>query len=399
MTEVCFSEFARCIQKALQPPNDDLATVTLLLDWLTQRSDVVDKNGNAIAIDSVLTSNLLKRKVNVPKSIKDVCSNSEILSEATTHCRYQVLPYLNPIMSDDMYEEMESAINNDISISNRTKIKFNKILGNGQESEFLANLLMYVINKENKKAGEPLNQDDIPILAEVDFQCPLCHRKLFENIKSSTIKKYDIVHIYPPKNRFNCEVEKPSKIDAPTNLIALCRDHAEEYLIAPTLEEYQKLINIKKQTSMKYNHINEVNDSDLDEEIRNVLLGLANISPDMTLEELSMHALRLDQKILPDNTLLLNDETTRVLRYYHYIEDVFAAMERENTGIFDLIASEVSTVFRKLNRGTLSQEEVVDELAKWIKNKSGVGDRNFRACHIVVAYFIQNCEVFDEISK
>jgi hypothetical protein len=112
-----------------------------------------------------------------------------------------------------------------------------------------------------------------------------------------------------------------------------------------------------------------------------------------------MHALRLDQKILPDNTLLLNDETTRVLRYYHYIEDVFAAMERENTGIFDLIASEVSTVFRKLNRGTLSQEEVVDELAKWIKNKSGVGDRNFRACHIVVAYFIQNCEVFDEISK
>ena len=43
--------------------------------------------------------------------------------------------------------------------------------------------------------------------------------------------------------------------------------------------------------------------------------------------------------------------------------------------------------------------EIVNQLAEWIKNKSGVGSKNMRACHIVVAYFIQNCEVFREISK
>ena len=72
---------------------------------------------------------------------------------------------------------------------------------------------------------------------------------------------------------------------------------------------------------------------------------------------------------------------------------------RFGTGDFDLIASEVATAYKKLDNGQLSQDEIVNQLAEWIKNKAGVGSKNMRACHIVVAYFIQNCEVFREISK
>lgn len=397
MTEVCFSEYARCFQKSLQPPNEDLPTVTLLLKWITDRPGVKDKKDNPINVDSSLTSNLLLRKVNVPKAIKDACSNSQIIADATTHFRSVVLPCLNPIVADDMYEEMEKAIENDTSVSKRTKAKFMKLLDNGQEAEFLANLLMYVINVENRKSGELADRDDIPFLAEVDFQCPICHRRLIEQVKANAIKRYDIVHIYPDCVDFG--VDKPRNIDASSNLIALCHDHAEEYLVAPTKEAYQELTQLKQQASMLYARRVDVNEAALDEEIRNVLLGLSDISPDVPLEELSMDALRLDQKILPANTLLLNDETTRVLRYYHYIEGIFASMERDGTGNFNLIASEIAVAFNKLNQGTLSQDEIVEELAKWIKNKSGVGDKNLRACHIVVAYFIQNCEVFDEISE
>ena len=399
MTEVCFSEFTRCLQKSLQPPNEDLATVKLLLEWITDRPGVVDKNGNPIHIDSPLTSILLNRKVNVPKAIKDACSNSQIVADAVIHFQSKVLPCLNPIMSDDMYEEMESAIENDSSIGKRTKSKITKYLAADQEAEFLANLLMYVINKDNTISGELADRDDIPLLAEVDFQCPICHRRLIEQVKANAIKKYNIIHIFPDGRHKDFGDRKPANLDAPSNLIALCRDHAEEYLLAPTAEAYQELKKLKQKTSMTYSRRNAVNDASLDEEIREVLLGLANIPPEATLEELSMDALRLDQKILPNNTLLLNDETTRVLRYYHYIEKLFASMEREGTGNFNLIASEIAVAFQKLNQGTLSQDEIVEELAKWIKNKSGVGDSNLRACHIVVAYFIQNCEVFDEISK
>lgn len=400
MTEVCFAEFARCLQKSLQPPNDDLDTVTLLLGWITDRPNVRDKNGNPVSINSALTSNLLKRKVNVPRSIKDVCSNSQIVDDAINHLKKKILPCLNPIVSDNMYEEMETAVEKDSTISKRKKTKLLGFLNDGQEAAFLAHLLMYVVNIENQRTGELADHKDIPLLAEVDFQCPICHRRLIEQVKATTIKKYNIVHIYPD-NDFNIDFkdEKPNNPEATSNMIALCHDHAEEYLVAPSLEVYQQLSNLKKQIIMKNTSRADINDAALDDDIRSVLFGLASVTPDAVLEELSMDALRLDQKILPENTLLLNDETTRVLRYYHYIEGIFQSMEREGTGSFNLIASEISVAFQKLNQTSLSQEEIVEELARWIKNKSGVGDNNLRACHIVVAYFIQNCEVFDEISK
>ena len=74
-------------------------------------------------------------------------------------------------------------------------------------------------------------------------------------------------------------------------------------------------------------------------------------------------------------------------------------MDRDGTGDFNLIASEVKLAYQKLDNGLLSQDEIVNGLSEWIKNKSGVGSKNMRACHIVVAFFIQNCEVFREISK
>ncbi len=400
MTEVCFAEFARCLQKSLQPPNDDLDTVTLLLGWITDRPNVRDKNGNPVSINSALTSNLLKRKVNVPRSIKEVCSNSQIVDDAINHFQKIIIPCLNPIVSDNMYEEMGKAVEKDLIIGKRMKAKLLGFLNGGQDAAFLAHLLMYVVNIDNQRTGELADHEDIPLLAEVDFQCPICHRRLIEQVKAAAIKKYNIVHIYPD-NDFNIDfnAEKPSNPEAVSNMIALCRDHAEEYLVAPSLEAYQQLSALKKHASMKYSSRANINEAALDDDIRNVLFGLASIPPDAKLEELSMNALRLDQKILPENTLLLNDETTHVLRYYHYIEGIFQSMERAGTGSFNLIASEISVAFQKLNQTSLSQEEIVEELAKWIKNKSGVGDKNLRACHIVVAYFIQNCEVFDEISK
>ena len=181
--------------------------------------------------------------------------------------------------------------------------------------------------------------------------------------------------------------------------MVLCRDHAEEYAVEPTAEDYFRLRGIKDRLSSTYSLRVDINDATLEDEIQNVLYGLAGITDDTELEELPLDALRLDQKILPENRLLKNDETTRVLRYYNFIDDLFSAMDRDGTGDFDLIASEIEVAYKKLDTGQLSQDEIVDRLAEWIKNKSGVGNRNMRACHIVVAYFIQNCEVFREISK
>ena len=49
--EICFADFAKALQLALQPPNDDKAVVNHLLGWITNRKTVLDKNGNPVQIN------------------------------------------------------------------------------------------------------------------------------------------------------------------------------------------------------------------------------------------------------------------------------------------------------------------------------------------------------------
>ena len=403
MAELCFAEFAKCLQNAMQPPNNDKDVIELLLGWITDKPNVVDKKGNPIYLAPSLISDLLNRKVDVPKSIKDVCTTRKILTEATHHFTNKILPYLNPIVSDDMFEVLSRTVADDDTMANKTKKELASFLDNGKEAEFLGHLLIYVINRENRKSTTPVISDDIPLLAEANYECPICHTPLVTYVKSTPVKKYKVIKIYPENassitDDFSC-IPCPKRIDAPTNKIALCHDHAEEYETEPTAEEYKRLKDIKNRLVATYSLRVDISDAALEDEIQNVLFGLAGITDDTKLEELPLDALRLDQKILPENRLLKNDEMTRVLRYYNFINDLFAAMDRDGSGNFELIASEIEVAYKKLDSGLLSQDEIVNQLAEWIKNKSGVGSENMRACHIVVAYFIQNCEVFREISK
>ncbi len=403
MTELCFAEFAKCLQRAMQPPNGDKDVIELLLGWITAMPSVVDKNGNPVHLAPSLISDLLNRKVDVPKAIKNACTTQKILTDANKHCEDQIIPYLNPIVSNDMFERMDKAIKADDVIATKKKKELADLLENGKEAEFLGQLLIYVINRENRISNFPVVSEDIPLLAEADYKCPICHVSLVEYVKNTPVKKYKVIKIFPEDtSAFASEfalIPRPKRIDSPANKMVLCRNHAKEYELEPTAKEYINLKKIKDRLAAAYSLRVDINDNTLEDEIQSVLYGLAGITDNTILEELPMEALRLDQKILPEKYLLKNDETARVLRYYNFINDLFSAMDRDGTGNFELIASEIKLAYKKLDNGLFSQDEIVNQLAEWIKNKSRVGDKNMRACHIVVAYFIQNCEVFHEISK
>ena len=404
MSELCFSDYAKCIKTALQPPNDDKDVVLLLLDWITQRENVTDKNGNPVNIPPSLVTNLLKRKVNVPLSIKEECSSSNILDSAIEHAEKSIIPALNPFLANDMFENLKKLVSSDNSVSPKTQNELLVLLEQGKEAEFLAMSLLYVINRENRMPMViiPVDNDDLPLLAQAHYECPLCHAPLVEDIKNTSVKKYEIVYIYP-KDISRCanefaDVNRPDNLDSNSNKIALCLNHAQSYRLGPTKTEYERLTEIKDRLLRTYSALTDINNASLEDDIHCVLSGSTGITADTILEELPLNALRLDQKISPNNPLLKTEITDKVLRYYNYIDSLFSSMEREGTGDFELIASEIKIAFKKLDNGTLSQDEIVEYLAEWIKNKTGVGNQHKTACRIVVAYFIQNCEVFNEIS-
>jgi len=79
-----------------------------------------------------------------------------------------------------------------------------------------------------------------------------------------------------------------------------------------------------------------------------------------------------------------------VVTYYRYIESIFS----ESDANFDLIASEIQTVSAKFEDAGMSQGQVINQLAEWIRNQRQLDADKSMACRIVVAFFIQNCEVF-----
>lgn len=69
----------------------------------------------------------------------------------------------------------------------------------------------------------------------------------------------------------------------------------------------------------------------------------------------------------------------------------------------DEIASDIHKVYKRLKEYGLGKSEIVNKLAEWILVKTNLDHKDIdylRAAEIMVAYYIQNCQVFeDETSK
>ena len=185
----------------MQPPNDDKDVVELLLGWITDMPSVVDKKGNPIHIAPSLVSDLLNRKVDVPKAIKNICSTRKVLTEAKKHFEYQVLPYLNPIVSDDMFEAMGKAVEGDEIMASKKKKELASLLENGKEAEFLGQLLMYVINRENRLSNKPVVSEDIPL--QLTRLPVIAHDSvMLKHIEDDAIEKIVELYASTPKQVF-----------------------------------------------------------------------------------------------------------------------------------------------------------------------------------------------------
>lgn len=400
MEELCFASFAKCLQKFLKPPNTDQAVVELLLKWIVSLPNVYNKNKQPVDISQQFASDLINRKINIPASIKAPCSEQCIYQKAVEHCELKILPSLIPFIKYDLFEALLKLIDKDTKISRKLKKEFKCLYNANNEADFLAKLLIYVINRDNRPS-DPIVYYEMPLLEEACFKCPLCGAPLVESEKKPSVKRYAIVSIYNNKiaalERRQSLSTKPDIIDAPANMLALCRKHADEYDIEPTLEEYNKLNEIKRKLAKSYSLRCDIYNLPLEEDIKDVLNRLAGINGETELETLTLEALAIDKKISPDNYLLLSEEKTRILRYYNFINAMFASLDRANSLNFEVVACQIKAASRKLENKKMAQEEIVELLADWINSKTGKA--SILACRAVVAFFIQNCEVFREISE
>lgn len=398
MNEMTLSSLIQIMQDGFIQHDKQESAGRFLLESVTIQVDslcTTDLNSKKI-------SRLVSRKDPVPDDIKQAALRNDIAVKVEEYFRQKVMSDINPYTKDDVLQKLMNIIIQDAEIAQRKKNEFQRLYDAEDDAYFLYSVFMYVLQRNNKIIANAVEYQDAPLLAEVNYECPLTHEKLVEEVKGIPKKKYEITQIFPddlPSElaaTFNTVYPRPKNLDAPENLIALSQEASENYLMSPMVDEYKKLYEIKQVTSKQYKAINAINRIELEAEIRAAIEGLISINPSDVLPQLEYAALRIDQKI--SDALLMNDVRNHVLQYYRYIETIFSEM----TDVFDDIAGEVKLSSQKLEKAGLSQEDVIYNLTEWIHNKAfAVDTKGKMACRIVVCFFIQNCEVFskNEISK
>lgn len=397
MNELNMSSFIQTMQPGLMTHDGQEAAGVFLLSAINDQEYVGLHGYRTDSLGSKKISRIVSRDDHVPDGIKQASQLPNVIEETVKYFRDVVMPDMNPHLREESIDRVVKLIGVDPTIPDRKKTSLLALHTGGDDARFLAEVFLYAANRPNKKrADDIVEYEDAPLLAEANYECPLCHKKLVETVKNQPIKKYRITQIFPDgldedtAALFDAAYKAPSRLDTPENLIALDEDCSDRYLLSPTVEEYKKLRETKEILSRNFAAKAAVNTIQLEEDIRTVLDALGKIRSESELVQLEYDALRIDEKFKPENFILKTETQIQVVMYYRYIEKVFSESEVD----FDIIATEIRLSSQKLESSGMSQAEVIAALSEWIRNKAGLGPDGQFACNIVVSFFIQNCEVF-----
>ncbi|MBU3110829.1 ABC-three component system protein [Clostridium lacusfryxellense] len=237
------------------------------------------------------------------------------------------------------------------------------------------------------------------LYSEVRGRCPICGDNLTHKKNGIIYKIFEVAHIYPANPRIEevillkNELLLSTDVNDLKNVIATCRKCHKKFDTPRTVEEYQKWYRVKRkliqdaQTKSIYELFN------VEDDIRTVLEKINNPITEKELVKLSYDSLRIDEKTngtLP--YIIKRTIKNDVVDYYDYIKALFIEIDNNIPYKFDTVASQIKVFYCKCMQTNQSQEYIYNVMVDWLDEKTGSYSK--KACEIVVAYFIQDCEVF-----
>lgn len=251
--------------------------------------------------------------------------------------------------------------------------------------------------KDRKK---PTEKECLRYVLEVDNCCPVCGKVITTNTADKK-KLYEIAHIFPnsPTDAeksilANVEVLGENS-ECFENKIALCRDCHKEYDENKTVAKYEEMLKLKKRLLQNFTAETDLSHNSIEKELISVICNISSLAvgdKQSMLESLSYQVMKVKDKITTDNILCTQVESL-VSNYFLYIETLFKNVDDFS---FETIASSFRHSYCQALKSNLTQEEIFEKLTDWVKNKTQCSRS---VAQIVVAYFIQDCEVYGKISR
>ena len=357
-----------------------------------------------VDVPGKMITNLVKRNKDVHPKIKNALTKPEVIAKAEEAIAKDVVPKISSILIDDICTRILNTLRGDKSVPAKVTKRLQGYYDNDQYNEFFSQAILYALSRDNLAEEQETSDNDIFLIEEANYSCPLTGEKLYKKVKGETLRKYRIVQIYPddltPEQSLEFDKIKPApaNYDSVDNLIALCPDCAAAYIHNPTPQEYERLLQKKNEIVRIHAGKIAASGSDLEKEIVEIIKAVIGINKRTQLKRFS-DPVKVKDKIRPEFYALQQEMEDRVVKYYPFIEEKFSALDGINGASFNVIRSEVNVVYQKLEAAGMNQEEICDELSNWILESFSFGSSHKTAGYIVVSFFIQLCDVFRPIKE
>ena len=239
-------------------------------------------------------------------------------------------------------------------------------------------------------------------LKEVSFVCPLCGKILRHRQQRKPNKNYEIAHIFPnspTEEQYELLGSLPRLGDSSEsfeNKIALCLNCHNQQDYHTTQADYLELLK-KKEHFLKLTDLHEATlTMGLELEIADVVKKVCSLRED-EMAKLNYTPVRLTKKFTTNELLLKNRISMYVTNYYPYIRDCFKESEGTNGFRLKALSLQIKSCFTKMEGISDNKSDIFNQIVEWIMSKTLTTSRD--ACEAVVSFFVQNCEVFHEISE
>lgn len=242
----------------------------------------------------------------------------------------------------------------------------------------------------------------IALLVEVSGKCPKCKRSLFKDKDGNVVDVYQITEIYPsaPNEKTALELAGVKKLSEDLNSayngIVLCADCSRSYATNTTKAEYEKMFALKKELIMFNSAQNKVDDTKIEQEIEDVVRAIASADP-KDYAELKYEAVSVAEKIPMKDAMFYRKVFRNVVEYFNCVRATFNQMNLANRLNFEEVAGEIRLAFLKADKDGLTREQIFELLVD--KIRGGNRALTVSACEAVIAFFVQNCEVFNVITE
>lgn len=313
-------------------------------------------------------------------------------------------PSIQPLNLDEYYSQIAAVINCDVTITaEKTKDKLLKPYNELKYEKFLCEALRFAINRNNIDIKDKIPASEMEFVFETNKKCAQCGVDLVVKKNKTIAYKYGIVQIFPEGlpplkySAFDSIRSKPHDYNHSSNKICLCTNHADEYESNPSPSVFQILIDKKKYYSEIAETDSSLEKAMLDEDLVTVLQNLKNIKSFDEIADFRIVPLELKEKIEENEPLRLAIKND-VDYYYNYIRSQLSDLD--DTGSeFKIIGSQFEICYQKLAKIMKDQEEIYHRIINWVLKELRLPEKYKTAGRIIVSFFVQNCEVFDEIPK